>query len=396
MKNVILCNYTSSINRGCDAIVKSTADLLHKYGMKCSLAVHNKEYDKLFGFEEYDKIIYYTELWNKPVARLISAGFEKIFRANYIANAIRQSSVWKELKQGVSFNVGGDTYCYGRHIASLTLNRYCHEKKVPSVFWGFSIDEKALADKLILEDLKKYTLLCPRESFSKELLIKAGIDEDKICQMVDPAFTLESKPVALPQQMREKDTVGINISPAVTLNGSSQQLVYENYKQLISEILENSDMNIALIPHVYIENDYSQEDLLEASRLKEEFKDNSRVFIIDNFYTSRELKYLISKCRMLFTARTHASIAAYSSCVPTIVIGYSIKARGIANDLFGTDENYVVQCQKFTTDKELVSSYRFLLDNEMEIRETLKKKQQYYDEMIDSVCKKVYEICNRK
>ncbi|MFR4588839.1 MAG: polysaccharide pyruvyl transferase family protein [Eisenbergiella sp.] len=394
MKKVILCNYTSSINRGCDAIVKSTADLLHKYGMQCDLAVHNKSYDELFGFEEFDNILYYAELWNKPIERIISAGLEKVFRADYMANKIRQNSVWKELKQSVSFNVGGDTYCYGRHMASLTLNHYCYKQKIPSVFWGFSIDEKAISDKMILEDLEKYTLLCPRESLSKELLIKAGIDEKKICQMVDPAFTLKPKSVLLPDQMKENETIAINISPVVTLNGSSEELVHENYKCLISEILETSNMNIALIPHVYIENDYKQEDLLEAFRLKEEFKNNDRVFIINGFYTSREIKYLISKCRMLFTARTHASIAGYSSCVPTIVIGYSIKARGIATDLFGTYNNYVVQCQKFETDRELINSYEFLLEHEDDIRETLKCKQKYYTELLDYTCKKIHKICD--
>ena len=48
---------------------------------------------------------------------------------------------------------------------------------------------------------------------------------------------------------------------------------------------------------------------------------------------------------MFIGARTHATIAAYSSCVPTLVVGYSIKARGIAKDLFGTDEGYVLPVQ---------------------------------------------------
>jgi polysaccharide pyruvyl transferase WcaK-like protein len=40
---------------------------------------------------------------------------------------------------------------------------------------------------------------------------------------------------------------------------------------------------------------------------------------------------------MLIAARTHATIAAYSTLVPVYALGYSIKARGIAKDLFGKE-----------------------------------------------------------
>lgn len=41
-----------------------------------------------------------------------------------------------------------------------------------------------------------------------------------------------------------------------------------------------------------------------------------------------DLKGYISRCRFLVAARTHASIAAYSTGVPALVAGYSVKARG--------------------------------------------------------------------
>ena len=54
-----------------------------------------------------------------------------------------------------------------------------------------------------------------------------------------------------------------------------------------------------------------------------------------------ELKGFIARCRFFVGARTHATIAAYSSCIPTFSVGYSIKAKGIAQDIFGTYKNYV-------------------------------------------------------
>ena len=48
-----------------------------------------------------------------------------------------------------------------------------------------------------------------------------------------------------------------------------------------------------------------------------------------------EMKGFIARCRFFVGARTHATIAAYSSCVPTLVVGYSVKAGGLQRDLLG-------------------------------------------------------------
>ena len=70
----------------------------------------------------------------------------------------------------------------------------------------------------------------------------------------------------------------------------------------------------------------------------------------------------------MLVARTHASIAAYSEQVPTLVVGYSVKARGIAKDLFGTDENYVIPVQSFKQNRDLLDSFRWLMLQEDNIR----------------------------
>ena len=47
----------------------------------------------------------------------------------------------------------------------------------------------------------------------------------------------------------------------------------------------------------------------------------------------------------------------YSSCVPTLVVGYSVKARGIARDLFGTEEGYVLPVQEMTNPDQLTKAF---------------------------------------
>ena len=72
------------------------------------------------------------------------------------------------------------------------------------------------------------------------------------------------------------------------------------------------------------------------------------------------LKGYISKCSFFVGARTHSTIAAYSTGVPTLVIGYSVKSRGIATDLFGAYENYVIPVQDICDPQALIRSYEFI------------------------------------
>ena len=80
---------------------------------------------------------------------------------------------------------------------------------------------------------------------------------------------------------------------------------------------------------------------------------------------------MISQCRFFIGARTHSSIAAYSSYVPTLVVGYSVKARGIARDLFGDEEKYVLPVQTITRKDDLLEKFGWILQNEDLIRKQL-------------------------
>ena len=93
-----------------------------------------------------------------------------------------------------------------------------------------------------------------------------------------------------------------------------------------------------------------------------------------------ELKGYISQCRFFVGARTHATIAAYSTCVPTLVVGYSVKAAGIAQDLFGSQEHYVLPVQSLKAPQDLVCEFQWLMEQENSIREHLQKKIPDYQE----------------
>ena len=102
-------------------------------------------------------------------------------------------------------------------------------------------------------------------------------------------------------------------------------------------------------------------------------------------YNAEELKGYISRCRFMVVARTHASIAAYSTQVPTLVVGYSVKARGIAKDIFGTEENYVLPVQSLQKEDDLTKGFKWLMDHEDEIKA-------HYTKMMSEYINQVYTI----
>ena len=394
MKKVILCGHTGSHNRGCEAIIKSTADLFSSAGVGTVLATHDLPYDQRLGISEFSQIVEYAEFRNHPIRRATSLFFDKVLKAQYIANSLRQMDVWKAALGNIALNVGGDTYCYDViPKISINLNKYCAKHDIPCILWGCSIEKEKIYNPKILADLQRYTLIAPREPLTYQYLVEAGIPKDKLLLMADPAFTLATIPCKLPENFVPKNTVGINLSPLVIEWSNNSKLVWDNYCNTIACIIRDTDMNICLIPHVFrTESDY---DMIPHLKLYEKFKDTGRVDIInDTSLSCKHLKYIISQCRYLITARTHASIAAYSSIVPTLVLGYSIKSIGISVDLFGTSENYVVSTDKITTSTQLKSAFNYIRSHEQEIISTLKNRVNVMRQRVNDACSYIISIYN--
>lgn len=174
----------------------------------------------------------------------------------------------------------------------------------------------------------------------------------------------------------EENTIGINLSPLIIEHEKEKGCVLANYENLMEYIIKETDCQIALIPHVVWE---SNDDRKPLRQLYEKYKETGRVVLVED-HNCMAQKYIISKCRMFVGARTHATIAAYSTCVPTLVVGYSVKARGIARDLFGTEEKYVIPAQSLSNTGQLQEAFRWIRMHEQDIRSQLMQRQAEYKE----------------
>lgn len=349
-------------NHGCEAIVNSTCHMIED--LPKLLVTNSEKEDRLYSVEPLCDILQERKIAEHFFAHVWYYVWRMVFHDPECFMRYRFRAVLGKNLAPLYVSIGGDMYCYELSkkeaiVANSTFNR----AGAKTVLWGCSLEPELLQDPKVVEDMKRYTLITPRESITADALKAAGVVKN-VKLYPDPAFSLQPEKTELPEHFQPGNTIGINISPMIVRNESVEGITVSNYRKLMDHILETTDCSIALIPHVmWNYND----DRLTLAELYEDYKDNDRVIQLPDM-GCQQIKYIISKCRAFIGARTHATIAAYSGMVPTLVIGYSVKARGIARDLFGTEEHYVLPVQTLSDPEELIKAYDWLMEREDQIR----------------------------
>jgi polysaccharide pyruvyl transferase WcaK-like protein len=258
--------------------------------------------------------------------------------------------------------IGGDNYCYSGFTERFAiLNKALIQKGIPIVLWGCSIDKERICPNM-LKDLRRFNLIIARESITYNTLRQAGLS--KVVVMPDAAFLLEENGTSFPKGFELGNTVGLNISPLVIRQEKVNNIVMNNCYKLIEFILDETDMHIALIPHVVWEGNDDREPLC---KLYEKYHSTNRIIMVEDA-DAPTLKTIIHNCRFMVASRTHASIAGYSTGVPTLTIGYSVKSMGIASDLFGSAEHYVLPVSDIKDEEKLKNAFTWLIEHENNIR----------------------------
>lgn len=360
--------HCGSANHGCEAIVRSTAKMLNSQLTLWSIAPNA---DIAYGV---NGIVNVVEDTKRPPTGMRLFEFKvhhKLTGSDYLYTKFEHEDFFSSIRPGdICFSIGGDNYCYGGKEYLGYYNRLIHEKGGKTVLWGCSFEPSEM-DAATAKDIARYDLITARESISYEAL--KAVNPNTVL-VADPAFALDSVELPLPESWQPENTIGINVSPLVMQCEKSDGIAYEAYRSLIAHILITTDMTVALIPHVVVE---TNDDRIPLRNLYEEFSSTGRVLLIED-HNCCELKGYISRCRMFIGARTHATIAAYSTCVPTLVLGYSVKSKGIARDIFGTEEHYVLPVQEMRNPDELANGFDWLSANEMTVRDHLIKTMPEY------------------
>lgn len=378
MKKKFFYSHYGSSNHGCEALVRANTKILKDV---TSVFSFHPEEDIKYGL---DKKLCIKFLENSMPQNIASGFLYKLLYKLKKNDKIYYKTIYRDfLKQinkgDIAISIGGDNYCYGYYLWLKVLNEEINKRGGKTVLWGCSIEPDSLDDELV-EELNRYSLITARESITYNALLDVKL-KPPVIFCPDAAFTLPVSNMPLPNRFIENRTIGINISPVIEKNEKIPGITLRCYEKLISYILNCTDFNIAFIPHVVAEGNDDRELL---SYLYNKYNTYNRVLQIKDC-NCQELKGFISRCAIFIGARTHATIAAYSSYVPTLVIGYSVKARGIAQDLFGTWENYVKPVQELYNEDDLIESFLWIEKRKERIKEDLKSKMANYIEPLNYI-----------
>lgn len=387
-------SHGGSQNHGCEAIVRTLSTMIKKENPDSFLKLYTfkKAEDEKAGFplvdemEEFDYSVKPKNITfaDKIKIALYSKQSQKKADDFYYTIACRNPSL---KKNDVYISVGGDNYCYGDGHVAKAMNTTLRSMGKKTVLWGCSIGNEDMTPEKI-EDLKGFDLIVARETYSYNALIENGIDKNTVLYP-DSAFLLPVDEKMNESFKVKEHTVGLNISNFVyPKNCDENHPAKKAVFSLIRYILDETDLNILLIPHVTRDNKADCETLGE---IYEKFK-CERVGLVSGEYSATEYKSIISRCEAFIGARTHATIAAYSTCVPTLVIGYSIKSKGIAKDIFGTYEGYVFPVEELSDSERFIEIFKDFYDKNGEMRKYLQNFMPDYIGKAENSIKELFKI----
>ena len=379
MKTLFILNGPSD-NRGCEAIMLSTYDLVRTAFPDATFinATQKGQRDSSVDYLKLENLVHRPHPGKGLTTDFLGWQFAKRFRgcAWSFERFLPQSDVVMSL--------GGDNYSmdYDAIEKHLGSNDRVVRAGKKLVIWGASIGPFETGSKI--EDWSRRSLsechaVVIREHLTQDYLASIGVTEN-VHVMPDPAFSLTPDPIALDadvEGMLADGAIGLNLSPLLARYRKDPAAWPETAADWLISISEASNAPILLIPHVMYPGNDDYAFLEEVMQIAMQKKLEQRIRLVDaRSWSSRHLKFLISRLRAFIGARTHATIAGMSRSVPTISIGYSVKARGINLDVFGTDK-WVIDHKTLTGDK-LAALLQEMLTKEDAVRAQLQEKNKTY------------------
>ena len=298
-KHYLLYGHGGAYNHGSEASVRCDIALLRRIapGCRITLSSHFPEQDREYALDA-DEII-----GRNPDGQT--------------AEEIYWETIRRITPETVCLSVGGDNYCYPNWQRYAAIHYAALKRGAKSLLWSCSLEPSLLEGEL-LKAVQTHHFIMAREEYTAQALRKRGVQN--VIRVSDIAFLLKPEAVPLPP----KPYIVLNLSPLLLRKNPN---ALRAYQRLVNEILSRIDIAIVLLPHVEIPVDNDLDALGQLTGPPE------RIIRVPGGLRAAQYKFILSQAEICVAARTHATIAAWSSQTPCIAIGYSIKARGVAVDV---------------------------------------------------------------
>ena len=377
----VLAGNGSSLSRGCEAILNGTLRILRNAFDNPTFVNANFDFSRrpCIPAQTDTDVIHkpiimkrWSAKWiTKQLLQRTSAKMNETFTFRSIKDCI--------LAGNAVLSIGGDNYTidYGLPQNFLAMDNYVARLRRPLILWGASVgpfDKSPEFAKQMIEHLRtKVSAFFVREELSREYLLQYKISENVI-SMADPAFVTDAE--SLPEDKMgfslPCEAIGLNISPLMAryvTNGSLAAWISKSV-EILRYLRQKFNNPIVLVPHD--NRAHTNDHKFMSEILKHLGPDHSGIFLLPDSLTAAQTKWVISQMKCIIAARTHAVIAALSSCVPAVSLGYSIKSEGINGQVFGHTKFLI---SKENIDKDnIAGTLKEVINSHSNIREYLRNR----------------------
>lgn len=298
-------------------------------------------------------------------------------------NDIRKCDVVIDMTGGDSFS---DIYGKERFYKQTAAKRLVERLGIPLIlgpqtYGPFNDPEvKKYAQKTI-ESAK---LVMSRDDASKTFL--SGFCRNEVVAVTDLAFGLKYD-----KKEKQDGRIRIGINPSGLLSKHKVEATnldipiktdYDAYvSELIRSLTQRKEYEIHLISHV-------------GDEAQKCFPDLNGVIYHPPFHNPIAAKNVISTMDVFIGSRMHATIAAFSSGVPTIPVAYSRKFSGLFHAL---GYNYIVDLLNMETEEALSMTLDYI-ERKDELKQAIDHSdvlvKEKYDVLLRTLKSALAEICN--
>ncbi|MDP2867932.1 MAG: polysaccharide pyruvyl transferase family protein [Methyloversatilis sp.] len=242
----------------------------------------------------------------------------------------------------ISLDYGLESLYYWTRICEVAMLKGIPTALIGASVGPFSRDPKT--EEKMRFFLSRFSLITVREKASLDYLHGLGLNDVHL--VTDPAFALdpeEAPSESLHVFLKHPRVLGFNVSPLIRKfrgDSESKDALDNEVLDFLCDVLESEELGVVLVPHVdplcgASENSDSSYMMGLLDRVRQRGFGSDRIDILPRSLNAAQLKDIIRRCGFFMGARTHATVAALSQLVPTTSIAYSVKAKGINQDLFG-------------------------------------------------------------
>ena len=396
-----LAGQTHFGNRGCEALVRGTTNMIRRHDPDAGLVCPSDDGARdgqqwpdaaRDGIEFVPAPVFPASVrWWARANRLLpleGMGFPKFACDPASSAALSEASAL--------IMTGGDIITLDYGVMSLyqwcRFNENAMDRGVPAVLWAASVgpfSARPAVERVMARHLKRYAAITVRETASLNYLRSIGVEHARL--VADPAFHLTPEPFDASDivPVGERPLLGLNVSPLIRKFRGDEQAAAamdREFQTFIAKVIADTELSVLLVPHVgNLDGSEWNSDWHYMKRLLDGLPDaGGRVRLAPAHLNAGQLKYLIAQCRYFIGARTHSTIAALSQGIPTMSIAYSVKAKGINQDLFG-HLDYVLETPR-VSEATLSAALDRLAADEASIRACLAERlPQWRERALDSV-----------